>query len=523
MTSVPPPSPVVATPSAGVGTTLVASDLPEGFARLPVGSRIVGQVAAAAPTGQVQIETPFGTISARAGNQLLKGAELHMVLQSVVPRLQLRIAAMGRETQATPSLYNASPSAVAARGQTGAPVTAPTSSGAPSTASPPVPSLTVGDTVSAILLKLSSETTAGTKIAPTNTLGTAMPGYGADRSLLGQSSGNLQSAQRMTVKVIRASSVQVTQSGTVPDNTPTAKTPGSGYEPGRILQAVATDFRIGGHAVVRTEAGPLALAGIATLPPGRSWTLQITSPLTLPQQATAGLEGSSSPLQPPSNPGIETLREALDVLHQVNPELATRVIDTVVPQATNSLAARILFLLSALQGGDVRSWIGESTIRNLRWARPDLANRLTETFAQLEHGGDSRETETWRALHIPFLVNGELQPIRLFTKQRRQGDGEDQEADEEPECSRFVVDFRLSRLGRLQLDGLVRDSGRRLDLIVRSEKPLVADVRYHIQSIFIEAGQLTGLKGGVDFQAQPSGFVEVAADEHLRLPTGVLV
>lgn len=158
-------------------------------------------------------------------------------------------------------------------------------------------------------------------------------------------------------------------------------------------------------------------------------------------------------------------------MHQVNPELATRVIDTVVPQATNSLAARILFLLSALQGGDVRSWIGESTIRNLRWARPDLANRLTETFAQLEHGGDSRETETWRALHIPFLVNGELQPIRLFTKQRRQGDGEDQEADEEPECSRFVVDFRLSRLGRLQLDGLVRDSGRRLDLIVRSEKP----------------------------------------------------
>ena len=71
----------------------------------------------------------------------------------------------------------------------------------------------------------------------------------------------------------------------------------------------------------------------------------------------------------------------------------------------------------------------------------------------------------------------------LLTRQhRRDEDGEEGEEGEVEGATRFVVELELSRLGPLQLDGLVRQS--RFDLIVRTTSPLAAEMRRDILGIF---------------------------------------
>jgi hypothetical protein len=102
-------------------------------------------------------------------------------------------------------------------------------------------------------------------------------------------------------------------------------------------------------------------------------------------------------------------------------------------------------------------------------------------------------------------VGAEIQQIRLLLRQNEEEPNEEATSD-----TRFVVDVDLSRLGRLQLDGLVRDKGKSLDLIVRSDAHLADTIQNDIRTIFLEAADSTGLKGGVNFQAAPADFIEIS-------------
>jgi hypothetical protein len=63
----------------------------------------------------------------------------------------------------------------------------------------------------------------------------------------------------------------------------------------------------------------------------------------------------------------------------------------------------------------------------------------------------------------------------------------------------------------MQIDGLVQAQGKQLDLIVRTERPLAADVQGGIRNILMEAGAITGLRGTVGFRAASARFLD--ADE----------
>jgi hypothetical protein len=64
--------------------------------------------------------------------------------------------------------------------------------------------------------------------------------------------------------------------------------------------------------------------------------------------------------------------------------------------------------------------------------------------------------------------------------------------------ARFIIDAELSRLGPLQLDGLVRLP--QFDLAVRSRDSLPPELRANITEIFNDAMQMTKLRGSVAFQ-----------------------
>lgn len=106
------------------------------------------------------------------------------------------------------------------------------------------------------------------------------------------------------------------------------------------------------------------------------------------------------------------------------------------------------------------------------------------------------------------MLNGsEIDLIQFFVR-RNPEDDENEESDEE-HGTRFVVDVDLSRLGRLQLDGLIHDRKKRFDLIVRTDERLPADVQNGIREVFLQTGEWTGTEGGVTFQASPPNFVEL--------------
>ncbi len=174
-----------------------------------------------------------------------------------------------------------------------------------------------------------------------------------------------------------------------------------------------------------------------------------------------------------------------------------------------------MFFLSALSAGNVNRWIGNQAIQALKSAgRDSLVSRLGRDFGQLGRLADN-EGGDWRLFFIPIHDGDQLQQLRLFLRNGGQdGDGGPGQDDEDQ--TRFVVEVEMSRLGDLQLDGLVRE--KRLDLILRSRAPLPDFMRRDITQIFHEANEITGNRGSIGFQsshewkAMPIEAPQAAAD-----------
>jgi hypothetical protein len=203
------------------------------------------------------------------------------------------------------------------------------------------------------------------------------------------------------------------------------------------------------------------------------------------------------------------LSEALQALQELRPAVAHDLISTVLPQTNARMTADVLFFLSALRGGDLGDWLTPGAARLLRRERPELLTRLGEEFRQIATLAREPTAGDWRIALVPFFNGSEIDQLRLYLRPYG-GDGEETEAT--PKGLRFILDVELSRLGRLQLDGLVRDDRKRLDLIVRSERPLAPAMQNDIRGIFEEANATTGVAGGLAFQSAPPNFIEAAPE-----------
>jgi len=258
----------------------------------------------------------------------------------------------------------------------------------------------------------------------------------------------------------------------------------------------------GGGALVQTEAGLLSLPSGLSLPVGGTVRLDVVGPPLPPP-----------PAPPPLTPGLGTggwpaLSEAIDQLARSDLQAATLLMQA-LPQAGPRLAAALAGFAAAVRGGESRLPGGEATQRGLdKIGRHDLAERLTGDMKSLseEAARPKGAAGEWQTLTMPFLNGAQIDPIRLHVQtppedgeQRRGGSGGEK---------RFILDVEMSRLGRIQFDGLVLRESKRFDLIVRTRQPLDSGICRDIAGIFAECAQLTGIKGGVSFQAGRA-FVEL--------------
>jgi hypothetical protein len=141
--------------------------------------------------------------------------------------------------------------------------------------------------------------------------------------------------------------------------------------------------------------------------------------------------------------------------------------------------------------------------------RGELRGRLEADMAELRRLADPPSGD-WRVFVLPQLDGSMVRPVRLYL---RRGGGNTRPED----GTRFVLDVDMSRLGALQLDGLVRQ--KRVDLVLRSHQALAPELRQEIATVFRDATSAAGLAGDIVF-ATASRF-PVAPLEALHTPVGI--
>jgi hypothetical protein len=291
--------------------------------------------------------------------------------------------------------------------------------------------------------------------------------------------------------------------------------PASGAASGALqFTGTVTAVTHAGQPILQTPLGTLTLEIRTPLQVGSRIAFEVPSGALTPSGPGAAGSGPA-PLSTLAH-SWPALEETLRVLQEVAPPgVAAATLRDAIPQPGSRLASGLLFFLSALNVGNVTRWIGNQAIQALKSAgRDSLVSRLGRDFGQLSRLADN-EGGDWRLFFIPVHDGEQLQQLRLFLRHGwHDRDGGSAPDDEDP--TRFVVEVEMSRLGDLQLDGLVRE--KRLDLILRSRAPLPDFMRRDITRIFHEANEATGNRGNIGFQsslewkAMPIEAPQTAAD-----------
>ncbi len=273
--------------------------------------------------------------------------------------------------------------------------------------------------------------------------------------------------------------------------------------PPDLTGTVAANSHVG-QTLVQTPLGLVALQPGVTLPAGTRLHLMVVGRPALPE-TPAGRANGSQQMGPLSPAGWPAFDEAVEILQQTDPQAARQILQH-LPQPGPQLALSLFLLVSATQSSSLRDWLGEKTAKALeRAGRAGLLDRLEDDLAgmksevRMPSGGD------WLGLQLPLLLDQRIERIRLTM--RRPPQDERERAMRDREGTRFLVDLEMSRLGPLQLDGLVKRASRRFDLIIRTHAALAGDIRRDITGIFCRSLEGFGMTGTASFQ-QTVNFIE---------------
>lgn len=190
-----------------------------------------------------------------------------------------------------------------------------------------------------------------------------------------------------------------------------------------------------------------------------------------------------------------TLKEA--IAHTL-PQMAgseSNILTDGIPQPGKNLTSTLLFFMAALKSGHLRDWLGHKAT-----AQPEIPlqgqtlAQLTSEFTQISRLATEPQPSGWQIFLIPLSIGGQLDQAKFYYRHLK-GSGHEEGA---APTKRFVVEVDITRLGLLQLDGLVRPD--QFDLICRCSRGLDTDMQRDIRDIFTEALEIGGMKGMLRFE-----------------------
>jgi|GEM_PF-4359144 len=266
------------------------------------------------------------------------------------------------------------------------------------------------------------------------------------------------------------------------------------------------------------------------LPIGSQVTLSTSSSSTAGAAPAQNITASPAfSLAPVTFPQLANMQwPALNELNQIiqQPQaMATSVSAhmanvTPSPASPAQLPAVALFMISVMRSGDLGGWMGNKTIDALKaMGKGDLLSRLTRDLGNISRMGSEPALGDWRPVPLPMQAEGQIQHIMLYFKDQQNKDGNEEEQSKGKD-TRFVFDLSLSRMGAVQIDGYHRNkkdsleqNKGRLDLIVRTQKPLSSSMQQRMRQTYVSALEAVNASGELSFQGQPEKFIKFGSAE----------
>lgn len=301
-------------------------------------------------------------------------------------------------------------------------------------------------------------------------------------------------------------SIPVTDGGSVPPDTDPAALPAAPSPTSRpVLSGTVAGSTAAGQTIVTTPAGTLVLQARSTLPPGTPVQLAVdpaTAQAALAASAIDILHGRDWP----------ALKDVMAILAALDPALARQVANTAIPQPNRRLTTNLVFLLSAIRGGDAGGWLGDAASAALEGAgRRDLLGRLSEDMRTMSRQAAEPLPDGWTVFPLPFGEADALGRLQFYV---RRGAGDDDTAEGggrrgggRSDTRRFVIDVEFTRLGAMQLDGLVWPG--HLDLMLRTRDLLPQRLKAEIGAIFRGSLEAVGFAGTLGFQTGAHAWVTI--------------
>lgn len=270
-----------------------------------------------------------------------------------------------------------------------------------------------------------------------------------------------------------------------------------------LLSGTVAPNSANGHPIVSTQAGMLVME-TQPMPAGTKLTLEVVGQPIPPSALKPAEQALTTPFAGSAWPAME---EAVELLKFAEPADAQRIV-AAMPNLSSRLAANLAGYIGAVRQGDVKAWLGERNIEAIeRKGGRELIGRLEKEFSDLaEVSQRPRATSsgTWSSYVVPMMNGQRIDPVQLHvrnTPDQVEKDGKQGGKTGKGGGQRFVVDLKLSRLGPMQIDGLVRGAEKKIDFILRTHKALPSQMRYDLNRIVDSLAQASGLIGSIVFQA----------------------
>ncbi len=192
-------------------------------------------------------------------------------------------------------------------------------------------------------------------------------------------------------------------------------------------------------------------------------------------------------------------------------ELASRL-----PRLDARLPNTLLFLTRALQIGSFREWAGPMATTALEDAgQEQLAAKLDEEFTRIGRLFADPQADGWRPLPLPLQTDQNLHILAVLVRPifedlaDQQNKNNLRQDSRKKTGNRFLLEFDLSELGTLQLDGLIK--GAHFDLIIRSRQTITESAKSELKSLFLNALQSSDMEGALTFE-QKAVFPIIVTD-----------
>ena len=260
-----------------------------------------------------------------------------------------------------------------------------------------------------------------------------------------------------------------------------------------------------------------SISSAASLPRGAEIVLQPQQSYA-PQtaQPVAGAGATATPPTPLTSTGWSAFQNLFQMMGQAGllPQLLNPTA-SLLPNASqpSQFSAAALIFLAAAKGGNIGTWFPTPVMDHImRQAgnadKKDIIDRLLRDIGNTQSRAASPADTTappavqsspdWRGYMLPLLFGADLSKMNLWVHDY--GDQNSEDGHKAEGGVRFILDVELSRMGMVEMEGLIQKYAHKFDLILKTERDLSADMQVRMQKIWQRTVQSLDLRGDLSFQ-----------------------